>query len=156
MLSTKEQNLLDALEPHAHARGVEIVTLEVTGAKKAPVIRVYINTTADGGVSFAELTEAQSWIGDLLEQIDPFPGAYVLEVSSPGIDRPLRTPAHFEAAVGEQVRLKTTAPQEGRKHFKGTLSAASDSSITLETEEGTVQLPLEVVSKANVIGVVEF
>ena len=100
MLTHKEQSLLDALEPRAVAEGLEIVTLEVVGAKKAPTIRVYIDT--DHGVGFDELSSAQSWMGDLMDEIDPFPGAYTLEVSSPGIDRPLRTPEHFERFAGEK------------------------------------------------------
>ena len=76
MLTSKEQSLLDALEPEALARGCDIVTIEVVGASKSPVIRVYID--AEGGVTFNELTEAQSWIGEMLDAIDPFPGAYML------------------------------------------------------------------------------
>ena len=90
MLGKKEQQLLDALAPRAAEEGVEIVTVEVAGAKKAPTIRVYIDV--EGGVSFDELSAAQAWINDLMDELDPFPGAYTLEVSSPGIDRPLRTP----------------------------------------------------------------
>ena len=97
MLTHKEQSLLDAIEPRAQAEGIEIVTIEIVGAKKAPTIRVYIDT--DHGVGFDELSSAQAWMGDLMDEIDPFPGAYTLEVSSPGIDRPLRTIEHFERLV---------------------------------------------------------
>ena len=94
MLSRKEQQLLDALAPTAEEKGVEIVTVDVGGAKKSPTIRVYIDT--ENGVGFDELAAAQGWINEIMDRIDPFPGAYMLEVSSPGIDRPLRTPEHFE------------------------------------------------------------
>ena len=93
MLSGKERQLLDALSPRAEAEGVEIVTVEVVGAKKAPTIRVFIDTP--GGVGFDELASAQAWINAIMDELDPFPGAYSLEVSSPGIDRPLRTLEHF-------------------------------------------------------------
>ena len=105
MLSKKEQQLLDALAPRAEQEGVEIVTVEVAGAKKAPTIRVYIDTP--DGVSFDELSSAQAWINDLMDELDPFPGAYTLEVSSPGIDRPLRTAEHFARFVGDTAVLKT-------------------------------------------------
>ena len=78
MLTAKEQMLLDALESKAAEHGIEIVTVSVVGAKKAPTIRVYIDTPH--GVSFDELSEAQSWIDPVIEQIDPFPGAYTIEV----------------------------------------------------------------------------
>ena len=107
MLSKKEQQLLDALAPRAEQEGVEIVTVEVAGAKKAPTIRVYIDTP--DGVSFDELSSAQAWINDLMDELDPFPGAYTLEVSSPGIDRPLRTAEHFARFVGDTAVLKTVA-----------------------------------------------
>ena len=73
VLSNKEQQLLDALEPQAAAEGVEIITVEVVGSKKSPTIRVYIDT--DHGVSFDELSEDQAWIYDIMVEIDPFPGA---------------------------------------------------------------------------------
>ena len=81
MLSKKETELLDALEPRAASEGVEIVTVQVVGAKKAPTIRVFIDTPE--GVSFDELAKAQAWINDIMDALDPFPGAYTLEVSSP-------------------------------------------------------------------------
>lgn len=87
MLTAKEKSLLSALEPRAASEGVEIVTLEIVGSKKAPTIRVYID--AAGGISFDELARTQAWVGDVMDELDPFPGAYMLEVSSPGIDRPL-------------------------------------------------------------------
>ncbi len=107
MLTAKEQRLLNALDDAA-PDDVEIVTLEIIGAKKSPIIRVYIDTPSS--VSFQELSAAQDWIGDLIERIDPFPGAYTLEVSSPGIDRPLRTVEHFERFTGEEVRIRTSKP----------------------------------------------
>lgn len=154
MLTAKEQSLLDALEAQAPAHGCSIVTVEVVGSSKSPVIRVYIHV--EGGVTFSELTAAQEWMGALLDELDPFPGAYVLEVSSPGIDRPLRTPEHFQGAVGEEVKLKTMQAVQGRKHFKGTLTSADAERIVLLTEDGEVTLPLEGISKANIIGKVQF
>lgn len=76
MLTAKEQSLLASLEPRAEQEGVEIVTIEVVGAKKAPTIRVYIDTPE--GVSFDQLASAQRWINDIMDELDPFPGAYML------------------------------------------------------------------------------
>ena len=99
MLSAKEQQLLDALSPTAEAQGIEIVTVDIVGSKKAPTIRVYID--CEGGVGFDELASAQEWINALMDEIDPFPGAYTLEGSSPGFDRPLRTKRHFQRFAAE-------------------------------------------------------
>ena len=87
MLTGKELKLYNALAPYANDKGVEIVTVEVVGSKKAPTIRIFID--CEGGVGFDELSSAQSWINDVMDELDPFPGAYTLEFSSPGIDRPL-------------------------------------------------------------------
>ena len=78
MLTAKEQSLLEALEAQAAEHDIEIVTVEVAGAKKAPTIRIYIDTPE--GVSFDELSGAQVWINDIMDELDPFPGAYTLEV----------------------------------------------------------------------------
>lgn len=154
MLTDKEQSLLDALEVPAKDREVEIVTVEVVGSRKSPTIRVYIDTPQ--GVTFNELTQAQEWISDLLDKIDPFPGAYLLEVSSPGIDRPLRTPAHFCAAVGQEARVKCVTGIDGRKSFKGIIKDAGSESITLATEDADITIVYDDVKKANIIGAIEF
>ena len=80
MLSAKERKLLEALEPLAASRNVEIVTVEVVGSRKAPTIRVYLD--CDGGIGFDELAASQKWVNELMDELDPFPGAYTLEVSS--------------------------------------------------------------------------
>ena len=123
MLDRKEQLLLDAIEPHAKQHGIEIVTVEIVGSKKSPTIRIYID--CEGGVSFDVLSESQKWIGNLIDEIDPFPGAYMLEVSSPGIDRPLRLPAHYAAQVSSECAIKCVKAQNGRANWTGTIVSAA-------------------------------
>ena len=155
VLSAKEQQLLDALEPRAAQEGVEIVTIEVVGAKKAPTIRVYIDT--EEGVSFDELAAAQSWINDIMDELDPFPGAYMLEVSSPGIDRPLRPPEHFMRFVGSTVVVKTTEAINGRANWTAELTAADEAGITLRDEASNeAEIPYEKIKRANVKGIIDF
>ncbi len=132
MLTAKENKLLGALEHRAKKEGIEIVTLEVVGAKKAPTIRVYIDTP--NGVSFDELSCAQAWINELMDELDPFPGAYMLEVSSPGIDRPLRTLEHFARFAGEVAQIKTISPQYGRSTFTGKLMGCDGDEVLIEVE----------------------
>ena len=154
MLSGKEQSLLDALEPRASQEGVELVSLEIAGARKAPTIRVFIDT--DHGVGFDELAAAQSWINEIMDEIDPFPGAYTLEVSSPGIDRPLRTPEHFQRFVGERAVVKTNGPVEGRSNFTGDIVSASDEAVVIDCDGTTYQIPFAQVKRANLKGTVSF
>ena len=154
MLSPQETRLLTALEGHAAQRGVEIVTIAIVGAKRQPTIRVYIDTPE--GVGFDELTAAQSWIGDVIEAIDPFPGAYRLEVSSPGIDRPLRTLEHFARFAGERATVKTSTPIEGRKTFTGTLEAPEAENVVLSDGDTRFFIPHDAIAAAHLIGTVDF
>ncbi|MEY8460908.1 ribosome maturation factor RimP [Eggerthellaceae bacterium 24-137] len=154
MLTGKEKSLLEAMEPRAASEGVEIVTVELAGAKRAPTIRVYID--AEGGVSFDELARTQAWIGDLMDEIDPFPGAYMLEVSSPGIDRPLRTPEHFERFAGEQANVKTRGPIDGRSSFTGTLAGFRDGAVVMDIDGAEVAIPYDSIKRARLKGTVDF
>ena len=154
MLSGKEQSLLDALEPKALEEGVELVTLEIAGARKAPTIRVFIDT--DHGVGFDELAAAQAWINEIMDAVDPFPGAYTLEVSSPGIDRPLRTPEHFKRFIGERAVVKTNGPVEGRSTFTGDIVAASDEVVSVDCDGTTYDIPFAQVKRANLKGTISF
>ena len=155
MLTHNEQELLDALTPRADEEQVEIVTVEVVGSKKSPTIRVYIDTP--DGVSFDQLSSAQAWINDIMDELDPFPGAYTLEVSSPGIDRPLRTPLHFQRFAGQTAVVKTRQPQDGRSSFTGTIEGVTDAAVTLDIEgTGSVAIPFDNMKRAHLKGEIEF
>ncbi len=140
--------------PRASAEGIELVTLEIVGARKAPTIRVYIDT--EHGVGFDELSSTQAWMGDLMDEIDPFPGAYTLEVSSPGIDRPLRTLEHFERYAGEDCVVKTTAPIDGRSSFSGELVGVNGDAVVVEIDGTPVEIPYGSIKKANIKGKIDF
>lgn len=154
MLTAKEQSLLSSLEPRAREEGVEIVTVEVVGAKKAPTIRVYIDTPE--GVSFDQLASAQRWINDIMDELDPFPGAYMLEVSSPGIDRPLRTPEHFQRFAGEVAVLNTKAPIDGRSKWTGKLAGMDGDDVLLEVDGITEHIAISEIKRARLKGSVDF
>ena len=142
MLTAKEKSLLSALEPRAASEGVEIVTLEIVGSKKAPTIRVYID--AAGGISFDELARTQAWVGDVMDELDPFPGAYMLEVSSPGID-------------GETVTVKTTGPIDGRSSFTGELLGFEDGCVMVAADGADAfRIPYDNIKKARVKGTIDF
>lgn len=155
MLTAKEKSLLSALEPAATEKGVEIVTVEIVGSKKAPTIRVYIDTK--DGVSFDQLSSAQAWINDIMDELDPFPGAYMLEVSSPGIDRPLRTPEHFQRYAGEKAQIVCSKQVDGRGRWKGILRGFENDCVLVETTDGSITaLELNNIKSANVLGAIDF
>ena len=154
MLSAKEQQLLDALSPTAEAQGIEIVTVDIVGSKKAPTIRVYID--CEGGVGFDELASAQEWINALMDEIDPFPGAYTLEVSSPGIDRPLRTKQHFQRFAGEKVALVLSAPVNSRAKYTGQLAGVEGENVVLDVDGMRTEIPFQLIKKAHVVATIDF
>ena len=112
MLTAKEKSLLSALEPRAASEGVEIVTLEIVGSKKAPTIRVYID--AAGGISFDELARTQAWVGDVMDELDPFPGPTRWRCPLRASTGRCARSEHFARFAGETVTVKTTGPIDGR------------------------------------------
>lgn len=137
MVKTKvEQAIIDALEALAPEHGVAVVDVELTGATKAPTVRVRLEGADGSSLSLDEITAQTAWVSDVVEQLDPVPTSYTLEVSSPGMARPLRRPQDFMRFVGEAVELTTTAT-EGRRRFKGTITEATEEAATLELDDGS-------------------
>jgi ribosome maturation factor RimP len=101
------------------------------------LVRILVDTPE--GVSSDDLAKATRIVSRRLDEDDPMPGAYTLEVSSPGVERPLRTPQHFRGAVGESVTIKCGPGVEGDRRVNGTLIAADDGGVTvaLDDPEGT-------------------
>ena len=154
MLTAKERKLLDVLEPLASEHDLEVVTVEIVGSKKAPTIRIYLD--CEQGIGFDELSSAQVWINALMDDIDPFPGAYTLEVSSPGIDRPLRTLDHFARFAGEKAQMSLVRPFNGRSRWTGILRGTQNEEVLLEVDGIVEAIPYEDIKKAHVIGTIDF
>ena len=108
-------DLAGALSPVVEARGLDLVDVEVHGAQ----LTVYVDR--DGGVGLDELGEATRDVSAALDELDPIPGRYTLAVSSPGLERRLRTPAHFARAVGETVTVRVNAGTADVRRLTGTL-----------------------------------
>ncbi len=144
-----EQRIIDVLEQHAAEHGIDIVDVEMTGATKAPCVRVRIEGADGSSLTLDEVAEHTGWVSDLVEEIDPVAGSYTLEVSTPGMARPLRRPCDFSRFTGENIELTTTAT-EGRRKFKGAIVSAGDASVTLELEGGEqVEIAYDAVKKCT-------
>ena len=117
-----EQEIIDVLEPIAATRGVDVVDVEVVGASKAPCVRVRIDHADESAptITLDEVTEETAWISDALDEMDPIPSSFTLEVSSPGMARPLRKPRDFARFAGQVVSV-SLVPGEGRRRYTGTL-----------------------------------
>ena len=154
--SKLEQDIIDALEAVAPEYGIDIVDVEIVGATKAPCVRVRIDRLDGEGISLDEVTAQNAWVSDAVEKLDPISGSYTLEVSSPGMARPLRRPSDFERYIGSAVELVTTAT-EGRRKFKGTIAATDEQAVTLELEDGEqVSIPHGDVKKCALKPVYDF
>ena len=114
--SPMEQRIIDALETLAAEHGVDIVDVEMAGATKAPCVRVRLEGADGEALGLDDIAAQTKWVSDAVEAIDPVAGSYTLEVSSPGMARPLRRPRDFARFTGEDVDLVTTAT-EGRRKF---------------------------------------
>ena len=120
---------------------VELVDLEVRGGPGG-TLTLFIDRP--GGVDLG-------LCGAVSAALDDLRARYSLEVSSPGLDRRLRKPAHFAAALGREVAVKLATPREGRSNFRGVLVAADEDSVTLDLGDGSATLPLPDIAKAHVV-----
>ena len=139
-----EQEIIDALEPLAAERGVDVVDVEVVGATKAPCVRVRIDHADESlpTITLDEVTEETEWISAALDELDPIPSSFTLEVSSPGMARPLRKQRDFGRFAGEVVSVSLT-PGEGRRRYTGTLLGIEAGAVALEVDGERVELPFD-------------
>jgi ribosome maturation factor RimP len=141
------------LEPEAEAHGFELVAVELSGGRGTPVIRVLLDRT--DGVNLDTIGSASRWVSETLDTTDPMSGPYVLEVSSPGIDRPLVKRADYTRFAGEQVSIKY-AREAKRASVTGTLMGLKDDHVVVESEGQSVRIPFEDIQKARLKGAVDF
>jgi ribosome maturation factor RimP len=140
----------ELLESHVERLGFELVDVEYKSGTRNAILRLLIDRP-QGRIALDELETLSRALGDLLDVYDPIETKYTLEVSSPGINRPLTKRSHFEAHIGRRVRVKTSRPRDGRKSFLGTLNAVSDEGIEVEDEIGKRRewLLFEEIARAN-------
>ncbi|HVX20344.1 MAG TPA: ribosome maturation factor RimP [Acidimicrobiales bacterium] len=138
-------DLTDDLSPLLASLGLDLVDLEVASG----VVRVTVDR--DGGVDLDALAAANKAVSSELDRLDPIPGRYTLEVSSPGVERRLRTPAHFARAVGETVSVRTHPGATDVRRRQGVLAAADDAGVVLDTDDGPVRIAYDQVERARTV-----
>jgi ribosome maturation factor RimP len=134
MVSSVADRLWDLIEPYVAAEGVELDDIEVLGGGQ--IVRVTLDSPETVGVD--HIAELSRGIGRLLDAEDPIKGSYTLEVSSPGLERKLTRPRHYEKSIGREVKIKTFADIDGTKNHNGTLVSADENSLVLDVD-GTEQ-----------------
>jgi ribosome maturation factor RimP len=141
--------LLRLLEAPIGALGYEVVELEFHPQGRGGLLRVYIDREAGVTVDDCEIVSRQ--VSAVLDVEDPIPGAYTLEVSSPGLDRPIRKAADFARFAGQQARIDMELPIEGRRRFAGTLKGCEAEEVMIEVDGVLHKLPLGGMAKARLV-----
>lgn len=140
----------DKLAALVTTMGYEFVGYEFAQENRRAIFRLYIDRP--GGVSAKDCSAVSYQVSAMLDVDDPIDGQYVLEVSSPGLNRPLFAPAHYEKQLGQRIKVRLYAPLMQRKNFAGVLQRVESGQICLLLEEGNeVMLPFSDIEKANVI-----
>ena len=131
--------------------GYELLGIEYVGSGKYSVLRLYIDCEEGVGVNDCETVSRQ--VSSLMDVEDPINGQYNLEVSSPGIERPLFVIAHYQRFLGHDIRLRTYRSIDGKRNFTGSIGSVGETNNTIElvTELGPVTLDIGLIEKANLI-----
>jgi ribosome maturation factor RimP len=146
-LTTRIQTLAGQL---AASLGMEIVLVEIKGGGNRPMVRIYIDRT--GGVTLDDCERFSKRFSVLLDVEDSIPFSHTLEVSSPGLDRPLVNEADFQRFAGKSARVRTRRPLEGQKNFTGTILGAGQGKMELELAPGRkIEIAVQDIEKANLM-----
>jgi ribosome maturation factor RimP len=136
--------------PSVEAMGYEVVRVQISGQAR-PTLQIMIERSDRATMTVEDCAEVSRAVSAILDVEDPVSVAYTLEVSSPGIDRPLTRPKHFERFAGFEARLETRVPIEGRKRFKGRLRGLDEGAVAIDTQEGPARIPFEDLTKAKLV-----
>ncbi len=141
----------EIVAPSIAAMGYELVRVQLMGGR-APVLQVMAERADRAGMTVDDCAEISRAVSALLDVEDPIEGAYALEVSSPGIDRPLVELKDFERFAGHLAKVETRVPVDGRKRFRGVLAGVDAEQVRLDlVENGAVLLPFEQISRAKLV-----
>lgn len=143
----------ELLQPGADALGYELVAVEMSGGDTS-IVRIYID--GPDGITVDDCARASRQFSAILDVEDPISNRYTLEVSSPGMDRPLAKPEHFKAVVGGDVKIKMLSLINGRRRFTGELIEANDEFAVVEVDGEQTELPYNEMDKARVVPVYDF
>jgi ribosome maturation factor RimP len=141
--------LIKLLEPTIERLGYELTDLELKLGGRDGLLRVFIDK--DEGIDLEDCEAVSRQVSAILDVEDPLPDHYSLEVSSPGLDRTLTKPAHFQRFMGEDVRVKLRFPMDGRRNFRGALRAANEEQIEVEVDGQSFSLPLVTIESARLV-----
>jgi len=148
-MTVLRERLIVLIEPLLERLGYELVELEYSAGRAHGALRLFIDKAEGVGVGDCERVSRE--VSALLDVEDPIAGAYSLEVSSPGIDRPLTRPKDYERFLGHEAKVETNAPIDGRKRFKGPIKSVDANAVELTVEGADIRVPFGAVHKAKLV-----
>ncbi|BDY03846.1 ribosome maturation factor RimP [Ferrimonas sp. YFM] len=148
-MATLEQRLTDMLQEPVVALGYELVGIQYVRAGSHSTLRVFIDH--ENGITVDDCAEVSRQVGAVLDVEDPISTEYNLEVSSPGIERPLFTPAHYQRFIGEEVNVLLNMPMEGKRKLKGEIKSVEGEMITLSVQGKDQEVALANVRQAHLV-----
>ena len=146
--NSTEKTVWQFIEPLLTETPYEIYDVEYVKEGTEWYMRIFIDN--EGGIELDDCETVTDLINDPLDELDPIAEAYFLEVSSPGVERHLKSMRHFENAVGEKIRVKTFVKIENNKEWVGILKSVDDNGITLDANGKTIAFSFDKIAKANI------
>lgn len=137
------------IEPTVVALGYEFVGIEYLSQGKHSILRVYIDS--DDGITLDDCSKLSHQISGLLDVEDVIQGHFNLEVSSPGLDRPLFTLEHFQRFIGSEIKINLSMPVENRRKLTGRLCSVDEKEIVLNVDNADIRLHFDNIEKANLV-----
>ena len=142
------ESLRELIEPTILSEGMELIDIEYFRESRGWVLRIYIDK--EGGLNLNHCSQISEQIGDLIEVKDLIPHSYYLEVSSPGLNRPLKKEKDFITYVGETIKVKTFKPIDQKRNFQGKLLGYKEGKVIMRLDSQEVHIPFSLISKANI------
>lgn len=147
---TNTSAIADAIEPSLTAMGYRLVRVVMTSGKRA-TLQVMIERLDETPITVEDCAQTSHTVSALLDIADPIAGTYLLEISSPGLDRPLVRAEDYDRFAGHEARVELASPRDGRKRFRGRLIGRRGDAVALATEVGEVELPFDAIARAKLI-----
>jgi ribosome maturation factor RimP len=146
----RTHQVTELIEPTLHDMGFGLVRVLMSGGQR-PTLQVMVERLDQEPVTLDQCAEVSHAVSALLDVADPVPGAYRLEVTSPGLDRPLLRRVDYQRFAGFEARLETELPIEGRRRFRGRLLGLVDDQVRVALPEGETSIPFDAIKKAKLV-----
>lgn len=148
-MASKQERLTDLIAPVVASLGCELWGLEYLTQGRYTTLRIFID--GPNGVSLDDCEKVSRQISSVMDVEDPIEGEYTLEVSSPGLDRPLYTEAQYARYIGETVNLRLRIARDGRRRFKGVINKVENGNLLLQVDNQEVTLLIDTIDKGNLL-----